>query len=91
MYYGECPNINCKNDYVGETGRRSIKRIIDYNKRDKKLFLLKHSRDKNHTHMWQQNFKILGSNYQSSLKRKISESLFIRQLKLTLNKKEKLL
>ena len=61
VYYGKCPNINCKNDCVGETGRRSIERIIDHNKRDKKSHLLKHARDENFTHVWKQDFKILGS------------------------------
>ena len=89
VYYGKCPNENCKDDYVGETDRRSIERIIDHNKRDKKSHLLKHAQKENHTHVWEQNFKILGSNYQSNIKRKISESLFIRQLKPSLNKKEK--
>ena len=34
-------------------------------------------------------FTILGNNYQLNIKRKISESLFIRQLKPTLNANEK--
>lgn len=74
---------------MGETDRRSIERIIDHNKRDKKSHLLKHAQNEKHTHVWEQDFKILGSNYQSNIKRKISESLFIRQLKPSLNKKEK--
>ena len=83
------PKYKLQNDYVGETDRRSIERIIDHNRRDRKLHLLKHARDENHTRVWEQDFKILGSNYQSSIQRKISESLFIRQLKPTLKQKEK--
>ena len=52
VYDGKCPNINYKNDYVGETDRRSIERIIDHNKRDKKSHPLKHARDENHTDLW---------------------------------------
>ena len=83
------PKYKLQNDYVGETDRRSIERIIDHNRLDRKLQLLKHARDENHTHVWEQDFKILGSNYQSSIQRKIRESLFIRQLTPTLNQKEK--
>ena len=39
---------------------------------------------------WEYDFKLLGNNYQSNIKRKISESLFIRQLKPSLNKQDTL-
>ena len=87
--YGKCPNPNCKDDYIGETDRRVIERVIDHNKRDKKSHMLKHSRDKLHNHVWEDDSKLLGNNYQSNIKRKISESLFIRQLKPSLNKQDK--
>ena len=51
--------------------------------------MLKHSRDKLHTHVWEYDFKLLGNNYQSNIKRKISESLFISLLKPSLNKEYK--
>ena len=35
VYYGKFPNVNCKNDYVGGTYRRSIEKIIDHNKHKK--------------------------------------------------------
>ena len=89
VYYGKCPNVNCKEDYIGETERRLLERVIDHNKRDKKSHMLKHSRGHKHTHVWVDDFKLLGNNYQSYIKRKISESLFIRQLKPSLNKQEK--
>ena len=89
VYYGKCPNPNCKDDYRGETDRRIIDRVIDHNKLDKKSHMLKHSRDKLHTHIWEDDFKLLGNNYQSNIKRKISESSFIRQLKPSLNRQDK--
>lgn len=36
VYSGKCPNIICKNDYVGETDIKNI----DHNKRDKRSHLL---------------------------------------------------
>ena len=52
--------------------------------------MLKHSRDKLHIHFWEDDFKLLGNNYHSSIKQKISESLFnLRRLKPSLNKQDK--
>ena len=89
VYYSQCPNDQCKEDHVGESDRRIEEKIIDHNKRDKNSPLLKHSRDAGHNHVWYKDFKMLGNNYRSTFKRKISEALFIKQLKLSLNVKEK--
>ena len=62
---------------------------MDNNKRDKNSHLLKHSHEKNHQHACENDVKALGNNYRSNFKRKISEALFIKQLKLSLNMKEK--
>ena len=85
VYYVKCPNQTFSEDYIGETDRRIKERMIDHNKRDKNSHILKHSREEGHTHVWDKNFKVLGNSYRSSLKRKISEALFIKQLKLSLN------
>ena len=45
VFYAKCPNINFKNDLIEETERRSVEKIIDHNKLDKKLVVLKHARD----------------------------------------------
>ena len=51
--------------------------------------MLKQSRDNLHTHVWENDFKLLGNNYQSNIKRKISEYFLVRQLKPSLNKQDK--
>ena len=84
VYYRKCPDKTCNEDYVSETDRRMEERIMDHNKRDKNSHLLKHSQ-----HVWENDFKVLGNNYHSNFKRKISEALFIKQLKPSLNVKEK--
>ena len=76
----------CKDDHTDEIDRRVIERVIDHNKRNEKSHMLKHSRDMLPTNDWEYDFKLLGNNYQSNIKRKISSSLFIRQLKPSLNK-----
>ena len=82
VYHSKCPSQGCHENYIGETNRRIVERIQDHNNRDKNSHLLKHAREKGHTHVWENDFKILGNNYQSKMKPKISESLYIRQLKL---------
>ena len=89
VYYGKCPNEGCKDDYVGETKRCIVERIRGHNSKDNSFCLLKHARENGHTHVWEKDFQILSNNYQLNFKRKISESLLIRQLKPTLNVNEK--
>ena len=89
VYYGKCPNEGCKDDYVGETKRRIVERIKDHNSKDNSSHLLKHACENGYTHVWKKDFKILGNNYQPNFIRKISESLFIRKLKPSLNVNEK--
>ena len=91
VYYGNFPNEECKDDYVGETKRRIVETIKDHNSKDNSSNLLKHTRENVHTHVWEKDFQILGNNYQSNFKRKISESFFIKQLNPTLIVNEKLI
>ena len=88
-YYNKCLDKTCNEDHVGETDRRIEERIMDHNKRDKNSHLLQHFCKRNHPHVWENDFKVLGYNYHSNFKRKISEALFIMQLKPSLSVKEK--
>ena len=88
-YYGKCTNNTCSEDFVSKTDRRIEEKIIDHNKRDKNSHLLKHSCEKNHQHVWENDLKVMGNNYRSNFKSKKSEALFIKQLKPSLNVKEK--
>ena len=88
VYYGKCPNEACPDDYIGECDRRIEERIIDHNDRDKSLHILIHSQEKGHHHVWDKDFTVLGSNYRSTFKRKISEAIFTKQSKPSLNKRE---
>ena len=89
VYYGKCPNQTCAEGNTGETDRRIKERIIDHSKCDKNSHILKHSLEEGHTHVWDKDFKVLGNNYRSAFKRKISEALFIKQLKPSRNVKAK--
>ena len=89
VYYGKCLNEGCKDGYIGETERCIVERIKGHSSKDNSSHLLKHAGENGHTHVWEKDFQILCKNYQSSFKQKISESLFIKQLKLMLNVNEK--
>ena len=89
VYHSKRPSQGYRENYIGETNRRIVERIQDHNNRDKNSHLLKHARENVQTHLWENDFKILGNNYQLNIKCKISESLYIRQSKPTLNAQEK--
>ena len=68
-----CSAENCSDDYIGESARRIIERVKDHGGRDTKSHVLKHSREKEHVEVIQQDFKIIGSNFKNNrLKRKIA-------------------
>ena len=88
VYSSKCPDKTCNEDYIGETDRRIEDRIIDQNKRDKNSHLLKHFREKNHQHVRENDLIVLGNNYHSNFKSKISEAFIMKQLKPSLNIKD---
>ena len=58
---------------------------MDHNKRDKNSHILKHSKERNHCAITINDIKVLSKNFKTDEKRKISEALFIRSQKPTLN------
>ena len=74
----KCSAENCSDDYIGESARRIIERVKDHGGRDTKSHVLKHSSEKEHVEVTQEEFKIIGSNFKNNrLKRKIAEILLI--------------
>ena len=88
VYCCKCPENDCDDFYIGETDRRISERIIDYNKRDENSYPLQYAQNKKNARVWVNDFTLVNSNYRSKIKRKISESLYIRSKKPTLNTKE---
>ena len=87
VYYVECPE--CQEDYIGEIGRRLHERICDHSGKDSKSHMLKHSLENNHKQVSFEDFHILRNGYTNSkIKRKISEALFIKELRPSLNTQE---
>ena len=74
-YSIKCPMKNYLESYNGETGRRLIERVHEYSGRDINSHMLKHSIAVNHPTVTLDN-----SQYRKrKFKRKVSESLFIKQ------------
>ena len=77
---------NCSDNYIGESERRIIEGVKDHGGRDTKSHVLKHSSEKEHVEVTQEDFKIIGSNFKNNrLKRKIAEALLIKQKRPSLN------
>ena len=91
IYHVNCPIPTCGDNYIGETARRIHERIKDHNGRNYKSHMLKHSIEKHLDNVAQENFKIIAWNFiNDKWKRKISESLWIKDLRPTLNAQGKL-
>ena len=90
VYYANCTKPSCCDNYVGETGRRIIDRIKDHNGRDHAAHMVKHNIETSPTDVNTANFKIIDMNFSNcKRKRKIAESLWIKDLRPTLNVQEK--
>ena len=48
VYHHQCKNKKCKEDYVGETGRRKELRTAEHGGNDKESWIYKHSTKKRH-------------------------------------------
>ena len=78
--------ITCLESYNGETGRRLIERVNEYDRKDINSHMFKQSMAANHPTVTLDDFTVLSSGYHNrKFKRKVSESLFIKQNRPTLN------
>ena len=78
---------NCLESYYGETGRRMIERVNEHRGKDIKSRMFKHSIAANHPTVTFNNFTVLSTGYHNrKFTRKVSEYLFIKQNRPTLNK-----
>ena len=58
VYYNECPEEQCNENYIGETGRRISERITDHAGRDFKSYIYKHCIETGHRSPDINDFKI---------------------------------
>ena len=87
VYYNECREEQCNENYISENIRRNNERIIDHARRDSKLYIYKHCIETGDGSPDIHDFKIIGSNFRKNVfKPKIAEALLIKHLRPTLNK-----
>ena len=90
VYCVKCTEPSCRDNYVGETDRRITERIKDHSGRVHASHVVKHDTETSHTDVNTANFKIIDMNFSNNKrKRKIAESLWIKDLRPTLNVHEK--
>ena len=90
IYSVKCPDDTCNVSYNGEIGRRLAERVKDHSGRDKDSHMYKHSVEQEHPTVKLSDFTILSQGYKlRKFKRKISEALFIKENRPSLNKQEK--
>ena len=66
IYYAECPNEKCRENYIGESGRRISERIKDHDGRDLKSHILRHSVESGHANLSYEDFKIIAKNFNNN-------------------------
>ena len=57
VYYADCPNEKCRENYIGEGSRRISERINDHNVRDLKSHILRHSVESGHANISYEDLK----------------------------------
>ena len=76
IYYGKCPEPNCNEDYLGETGGRIMERTADHCGKDKQSRLPKYALISSHPVLDRKDLKVIDKNYHGNKhKRKIQEAL----------------
>ena len=63
VYYADCPNEKCKENYIGDSGRRISERKKDHNGRDLKSHILRHSVESARGNISYEDFKIIARNF----------------------------
>ena len=70
IYLGTCSETTCNDNYIGEAKRRIFERFKYHNGREFKSHLLKHTLEKNHQHVSEKDFKIIGNGFRGNNKKR---------------------
>ena len=90
VYYVNCTEPSCCDNYVGKTGRRIIERIKNHSSRDHASRMVKHNIETSHTDVTTANFEIIDLNFSNNKrKQEIAKSLWIKDPRPKLNVNEK--
>ena len=86
LYKVNCPNEECNNTYIGETGKRILERVKDHNGRDHNSHVLKQAIEYEHEPKTVEAIQ----NHDSGYKNHKAETLYIKQKRPALNIQDKL-
>ena len=90
VYYADWPNGKCTENYIGEKSCRLSERIKYHNGRDLKSHFLRHSIEFGNVNVSYEDFNIIANNFNNNhWKRKIAESLLIKEKRPTLKTQNK--
>ena len=88
-YYVKCPESQCSEDYTGETTRRLAERVLEHDGGDTKSHLVNHAIEKCHKYPKIEDFNIIDKSFRNNtFKRKVAESLLIKDVRTTLSTRE---
>ena len=88
-YLAKCSEKTCSKNYLGETARRINERVLEHVGKDKKSHMLQRTLQSSPPSVSLNEIKILGKGFNNNrVKRKISETLLIKQYWPTLNTQE---
>ena len=89
IYYTECPESTCSENYIGEVARRLQKRVDEHAGKDSNSHMLEHTHQSGHTAVLINNFRIVKRGFKNQkMKRKISEALLTKKYRPSLKKHE---
>ena len=90
IYYVNCTEPSCRDNFVGVTGCRIVERIKDHSSRDHASHMVTHNIETSYIDVKTANYKIIDINFSNNKrKQKIAKSLSIKYLRPTLNVQEK--
>ena len=88
VYYYKGSGSEERDDYIGETKARLGSRINQHIKSDKESAIFENYHKKNIAPPTTSDFSVLARNYENRLKRRMAESLFVKEKKSTLNRQK---
>lgn len=88
VYEINCPEKNCKAKYIGETGRRIDERIKEHSNPFGRSHVVEHTIKSGHLAISNSNVKVLAKIRGHTSNRKITEALYIKSRKPSINVQE---
>ena len=91
IYYTECPESTCSENYIGEVARRLQERVDEHAGKDNESNVLQHTHQSGNTTVSVDNFRIAKKGFKNQkMKRRIPEALLIKKAQTIIKQTRKL-